>query len=85
MRIVEMWRCEGSDENAGTGDRSGMRKQGIGKNTGTGDRSATDIFTGYRRGYYGPRLVDREPYDNDEDIFGGIIVERVGVGLRRRS
>ena len=36
------------DENAGTGDRSDMRKQGIGENTGTGDRSATDIFVGYR-------------------------------------
>ena len=33
--------------------RSDMRKQGIGENTGTGDRSATDIFVGYRRGYYG--------------------------------
>ena len=41
-------RCEGIDENAGTGDRSDMRKQGIGENTGTGDRSATDIFVGYR-------------------------------------
>jgi hypothetical protein len=42
------WRYEDIDENAGTGDRSDMRKQGIGENTGTGDRSATDIFVGYR-------------------------------------
>ena len=33
-------RCEDIDENAGTGDRSEMRKQGIGENTGTGDRSS---------------------------------------------
>ena len=42
------WRYEDIDENADTGDRSDMRKQGIGENTGTGDRSATDIFVGYR-------------------------------------
>ena len=45
--------CKGIDENAGTGDRSDMRKQGIGENIGTGDRSATDIFVRYRRRYYG--------------------------------
>ena len=47
------WRYEDIDENAGTGDRSDMRKQGIGENTGTGDRSATDIFVRCGRGYYG--------------------------------
>ena len=46
------WRCEGIDENAGTGDRIDMRKQSIGENTGTGNISATDIFIGYRQGYY---------------------------------
>ena len=55
MRIVEMrghWR-----EWRHYGDRSDMRKQGIGENTWTGDRSATDIFVGYRRGYYG-KLIE---------------------------
>ena len=49
-----------------------MHKQDIGENTGIGDRSAADIFCWISVRML--RLVDREPYD-DEDIFGGIIAQ----------